>query len=151
MMASATTVERMTVFKGASFEVVAEDTVYRRRDKVTVSGQPAPPARPRRRWIVRGRSSRRSVAVLLGLDRLPGLDLGRQRRIAHDPRLGPLDVEQEALRRAAALQQLRGQVLALDQLLRDVAPADRQMQDAPRRAALVARAAMPDPAIDHRD
>src|SRR5260221_6756315 len=100
--------------------------------------------------VVRSKT-RRSVAGLGRLDRLPGPDLRRQRRIARDPRLRPLHVEHAALRRAAAPQQRWRQMVALDELLRDVAPADRQMEDAARRPALVARAAVPDAAVDHRD
>jgi len=86
-----------------------------------------------------------------GLGGRPGPGVCRHWRIALHLRRRALDVEQVFLARVGPVVEFGRQVLALVQLLRQIAPPNREVKHSPRGAALVAGAAMPDVAIDDRD
>ena len=64
----------------------------------------------------------------------PGSDLLRHRRIAHHLWRRALDIEQVLLARIGPIMELGREVFALVQLLRQIAPPNREMQNSPRAA-----------------
>src|SRR5271163_3936855 len=85
------------------------------------------------------------------LGRGPGSDLFRHRRIARHLWRRALDIEQILLARIGPIMEFGREVIALVQLLRQIAPPNREMQNSPRSATLAARASVPDVPVDDGD